>query len=377
MRTFYPHYRIAYSVKTNYMPYLCSLIHDCGGMAEVVSSVEYDLVRRMGFSAADIIFNGPFKRDALKKALLEGATVVVDNSVESAEILKVASDCPEALLHVGLRLNFDIGTEKASRFGFDVTSEELNDVIEGFYTVPNVAIDGIHCHFTGARDLQRWSSRVAFMLEFAQTHFDGKLRFIDLGSGMYGEMEPEFSHLFGSSLPSFEDYAAVVARAFADVYASVPDELRPVLITEPGTTIVANAIDSVAQVIGIKVIRGKTFIVLDTSYHVLGELSRVKNLPLQVLSSGHCASNDMVEDAAFVGYTCLEYDIVYRGYCGPIAIGDFVVFGNVGSYSMNMKPPFIYPGCAAVAYDDRSCEAFVVKRRETMDDFFATYRFDF
>ena len=43
------------------------------------------------------------------------------------------------------------------------------------------------------------------------------------------------------------------------------------------------------------------------------------------------------------GYTCIETDYLYRGYQGKLAVGDFVVFHNVGSYSLVMKPPFILP----------------------------------
>ena len=42
----YAPYRAAYSYKTTYTPRIVSLVHTLGGMAEVVSGMEYALARR-------------------------------------------------------------------------------------------------------------------------------------------------------------------------------------------------------------------------------------------------------------------------------------------------------------------------------------------
>ena len=40
MQQVYPNYRVAYSYKTNYTPYICNLVKSLGGYAEVVSDME-------------------------------------------------------------------------------------------------------------------------------------------------------------------------------------------------------------------------------------------------------------------------------------------------------------------------------------------------
>ena len=63
-----------YSFKTNYVPALCKIALEEGVMAEVVSEMEYELARKIGFK--DVIFNGPIKRSAIfEKALLQGVLV--------------------------------------------------------------------------------------------------------------------------------------------------------------------------------------------------------------------------------------------------------------------------------------------------------------
>ena len=50
-----------------------------------------------------------------------------------------------------------------------------------------------------------------------------------------------------------------------------------------------------------------------------------------------------------------------------------MVFENVGSYSVVLKPPFILPNFPIVELCDG--QARVVKRKETFDDLFCTYEF--
>ena len=49
-RSIYPKYNIAYSYKTNYTPAICKIVKELGGLAEVVSDMEYKLAKRLGYS---------------------------------------------------------------------------------------------------------------------------------------------------------------------------------------------------------------------------------------------------------------------------------------------------------------------------------------
>ena len=57
----YEKFLLAYSYKTNYIPYLCGIIRYKGGWAEVVSRMEYDLALKVGQQPNKIVFNGPVK----------------------------------------------------------------------------------------------------------------------------------------------------------------------------------------------------------------------------------------------------------------------------------------------------------------------------
>ncbi len=54
-------------------------------------------------------------------------------------------------------------------------------------------------------------------------------------------------------------------------------------------------------------------------------------------------------------------------------MGDIVVFGNVGSYSIVLKPPFILPNFPVLDITGGKTE--VIKKQESFDDLFHTFAF--
>ena len=201
------------------------------------------------------------------------------------------------------------------------------------------------------------------MLEIADRFFADPPAYISLGSGMFGEMDPLLARQFGDALPSYEEYADAVARPFAEHYSG---SAQPILFTEPGTTLINKYISLISTVAAVKHIKGKDFIVLDGSKHNLGEICELKQLPIEIIPSS--AERETVRDADFVGYTCLEHDVLYRGYTGGIAAGDRVIFDNVGGYSNVSKPPFIKPNGYMI-----STKGTVIKRAETTEEVLGTY----
>ena len=366
----YAPYRIAYSYKTNYTPRICALVREMGGMAEVVSGMEYALARKLGNEPENILFNGPSKGEDGIDALLEGAAVIADNPEELERIAAAAAAHPEKRLRCALRFHLDIGSGKPSRFGLPTDTALLRAVRERLSGFPNLALEGIQCHISGSRSIAGWEARARGMLALADELFpDRPPRFIDLGSGMFGRLPEAMRESFHQEIPAFEDYAAAIGRLFREKYGRLPETERPTLITEPGTTLVADTMQFAAPVTAVKELPGKTLAVLDASIHNLGVISQMRNLPLQVLNG-----KTHRENVDLTGYTCLEYDVMYRGYTGPLDVGSTVIFDNIGSYSNVLKPPFIRPDVPMAEYRSDGT-ARLLKRRETAEDIFRTYIF--
>lgn len=362
----YDRYEIAYSFKTNYTPYVASVVRELGGYAEVVSAMEYTLARKLGFPDAKIVFNGPDKGQAGIEAFLNGALVNADSLTELETLCQAALAHPDGTYHVGLRVNADVGQSFLSRFGMD--PEQLPQAFAMVCAVENLTIHGLHCHISRCRGLEAWARRAENMLALADRWFDTPPKYIDLGSGMFGRMAPAFAAQF-PDVPTYEEYAQAVAGRFAARYGT--DENRPILFTEPGTTLINKYIDLIARVEAIKTIRQKPFAVLNCSEHNLGETCTLKELPMEILPIGE---GTFYEKLDMTGYTCLEQDVMRRDYTGTVGVGDYVCFGNVGGYSNVLKPPFIAPNCAMIARKENG-ETRLMKRAETFDDIFGTYEF--
>ena len=344
---------------------------ELGGYAEVVSDMEYSVARAIGYEPNQIVYNGPYKKELGKQSLLNGGIINVDNLEELKHIIDTANENKDKHLEIGIRVNINIGQHFISRFGIDSDSEDLQKAFDMVAAVDNLEVVGLHCHVGQSRTIEAWINRAQIMLALADKYFPNKApKFIDMGSGMFARMEESLAKQFGDNIPTFEDYAIAVAVPFAEHYKHLSQEEKPILMTEPGTTVINSYIDFIGKVESIKHIKGHEFVVLNCSKDNLGDICKMKKMPLQIVRVNK--EHEMLNEAEFVGYTCLEHDVMYPDYKGSLGVGDYVIFGNVGGYSNVSKPPFIFWNCPMIGQKaDGSC--YVMKKGETFEDVFTTY----
>lgn len=368
-RNVYPNYKICYSYKTNYTPAICKCVKGLGGYAEVVSDMEYELAEKIGYSPEKIVYNGPFKGSKLEYHLLNSGINNIDNIEEARLICDFKKKYRNKRIGTGIRVNFDVDAGYVSRFGIDIN--EFGEVVE-LLKENGVELDGIHCHISRARNIEAWKCRTETMLNLIEENKIENIKYISFGSGMYGHMDDELKEQFSGTIPSYEDYADCVLGRIKDYYKE--KIYAPIVFTEPGTTLVSKYVDFLGRIIGIKTIRGKEFVVLNSSFHNLGETCQMKNLPIKIYREEKNEENDeYLNDANFVGYTCLEQDVLYKSYRGKIKVGDYVLFGNVGGYSIVDKPPFIQPNYPFVSINGNDVK--LIKRKEVFDDIFSSFIF--
>lgn len=370
-RTIYPEMHIAYSYKTNYIPALCKIVDELGGYAEVVSGMEWAIAKSVGVKAERVIFNGPFKHPkAVSEILLSGGVVNIDSEHELPLISKIIDDNSGKIFNIGLRCNFDIDDGVTSRFGVDIDSESFENILRFIKSRSNIHFSLIHCHFA-TRKLESWTQRVDGVFRLIDERLGIVPPYIDLGGGLFGKMPDTLKVQFDSYIPDYKEYAEVIAGSFAKRFSG---EEKPVLFIEPGSALVGDVMKFVAKVVSLKTVRGKNIATLLGSIYNINPTLNKKNPPICVYHSGD-NEPQWFDDLDFGGYTCIESDYLYRGYSGKIAVGDYVVFGNVGSYSVVLKPPFILPNFPIVDYNDDTGHIVPVKDAETFDDLFRTYRF--
>lgn len=371
-RKYYTNTYIAYSYKTNYLPDFCKIIKEEGGFAEVVSGMEMQLALKVGNKYDQIFFNGPVKEmKYVEELLINGGIVNVDSLEELKKIIIIAKKNRNKNLKIGMRLNFDVGDGVVSRFGFDPNEYFFKEALQLIEKENNIHLVSLHCHFA-TRYLETWENRTKGMLSIIDKFFKDKLnslKFISLGGGLYGEMNEQMKKQFERCIPSFEDYAKVSAKKIDEYFKDKSN--KPILIIEPGTALAANTMKYVTKVESIKKVQGKYIATLfGSTYNINPKTDRNKiKVPLEIYSN---TKQNYYESIDFAGYTCIESDYLYKGFKGKLSVGDFVVFNEVGTYSIVMKPPFIMPQVSIV--EIKNSDYNILKRKETFEDVFNTYR---
>ncbi len=369
-KAYYQKFNIAYSYKTNYTPKLVKIVDRLGGYAEVVSDMEMEIALRSGVTPEHIIWNGPIKNaKKVKELLLTGGTVNIDSIYEIDNIRAVAKGYPDHTLNIGIRINYDVGDDVLSRFGFDVNGKDFDKVLTFIASTPNLYLVNLQAHFA-KRSPEFWTARAEGMLKTYDrvvSKYGLKPERLDIGGGIYGKMPDSLRSQLGIGEISYDDYASRAAKLFAEHFASTTD--APYLFIEPGSAVAGDCMRFISRIETIKMVRGKTIAT------VIGSQKNISmsgiNPPIEVVASSK--ERIKVENADIVGFTCIEGDVLQKNYTGELGVGDYVIIDNCGSYSLVMKPPFILPNFPVLDVSGKKVE--VIKRAETFDDLLHTFCF--
>ena len=362
----YPNWNIAYSYKTNYTPKLCKIVNELGGYAEVVSEMELEIAKRVGFKMDRVIWNGPIKNvPIMEQFLLDGGTINIDCIEELEQIKEIHNRHADKLINVGIRCNYEVNDGVVSRFGFDIDGEDFLEAVKFATTTKNVKLINFQCHFA-KRQIAYWPARAKGMVDLIDRLGIIPER-IDIGGGLFGKMADSLKAQFSCEVPDYEAYAKAAAQVFADYFKD--KDVKPELLSEPGSAVVGDCMKFIGTVKTIKNVRGKWMA------HVLGSQKNISmtgiNPPIEVIAMG--GEQKEYKDLDFFGFTCIEGDVLYHNYTGKLAHQDVIVISNCGSYSLVMKPPFILPNFPVLDISEGKTE--VIKRAENFDDLFHTFSF--
>ncbi len=362
----YSNWNIAYSFKTNYTPKLCKIVNELGGYAEVVSEMELEIAKRVGCKMDRVIWNGPIKNvSIMEQFLLDGGTINIDSIEELEQVKDIHNRHADKLIHVGIRCNYDVNDGVISRFGFDIDGAEFMEAVKFATTTENVKFINFQCHFA-KRQIAYWPARAKGMVDLID-HLGIIPERIDIGGGLFGKMADSLRAQFSCEISDYEAYAKAAAQVFADYFAD--KDVKPELLIEPGSAVVGDCMKFIGTVKTIKNVRGKWIAT------VLGSQKNISmtgiNPPMEVIAMG--GEQQEYKDLDFVGFTCIEGDVLYHNYTGKLAHQDAIVISNCGSYSLVMKPPFILPNFPVLDISEGKTE--VIKRAENFDDLFHTFNF--
>jgi diaminopimelate decarboxylase len=366
----YPNVIHGWSYKTNYNGAVCSILHQEGSWAEVVSRFEYEKARSLGVPGARILFNGPNKpRAILERAIAEGALIHVDHGDELDLIEQIGRQRGESV-PVTLRLNFDTGyTEPWSRFGFNLESGAARAAIAKVKASAHLHMNGLHCHIgTFILDPRAYAAEVATLCALAQEiETDStRLTYIDIGGGLPSKNALQGIYLPPEqAVPDIEEYAEAICSAFLEgtAYRIERGEQRPALVFESGRAVIDEAQSLIASVVGRKELSdGRPAAILDAGLNALfTALWYDHNVQLASPARG------LPRDTVLYGPLCMNIDVVRRSVqLPPLAPGDRLVIAPVGAYNTTQSMQFIeYRPAVVLIHGDR--EVSVIREAEDLD----------
>ena len=364
----YPNVQFSWSYKTNYLGAICSILHQEGEIAEVVSGFEYEKARnQMGMPGEKIIFNGPWKKDEeLERAFTEGAMVHLDgfNELHRAEKIaeKIGKKC-----NVAIRLNMDTGTyPRWSKFGFNLDTTQAYEAAVRISRSDWLNLNGIHSHIgTFMLDSNAYALQISKMVNFMlkiEEQLGCDIDYIDIGGGF-----PSKSRLKGIylppeiSVPEVDEYAEAICGA---LQAALPVGRYPKLYLETGRHIIDEAGSLVTSVIAQKQLPdGRSGYFLDAGVNFLYTSSWYN---FNVTPAKHL--DGIPEQCTLYGPLCMNIDVVEENvYLPPMPVGTPLVVGPVGAYNVTQWMQFIMYRPAIVMIME-SGEVELIRRAEKLED---------
>jgi diaminopimelate decarboxylase len=365
--TRYPNVLFGWSYKTNYLSAICSILHQEGADAEVVSEMEYEKARLLGVPGENIIFNGPHKSmEALKKAVEEGARIHVDHLDEIIDLEKIA-ELKGGKIDIGIRLNMDTGIQPLwSRFGFNLESGQAMETVRRITHGGKLRINGLHCHIgTFILDPNAYAVEVAKMAWFSYEILEKygiKIEYFDIGGGL-----PSLNNLKGIylppdiAIPSIDEYAERITDA---LHANLRQGDFPKLILEAGRAIVDEAGFLVTTIHATKRLPdGTRAYVIDAGVNTLFTSYWYK-FKVEIGHEVHGVN----ESSIIYGPLCMNIDVIDEGLLlPPLNRGTRLVISPVGAYNVTQWMQFIeYRPAVVLAGENGECD--VIREAEDLTD---------
>jgi len=361
----YPEVEFWWSYKTNYLDAICKIYHKLGSKAEVVSEFEYEKARRLGIEGKNIIFNGPYKpKEALKKAVEEGAKIHIDHWYEINDLEEIAEELGVEI-PVAIRCNMDTGVyPQWSRFGFNIDNNEAYDAIKRIYEGKKLYLTGLHSHIgTFMLSANAYANEVKKLVTLKnriENDFGYEIEYIDIGGGFASKNRLKGVYQAPEVIvPSADEYAEAVTNA---IFETNKGKL-PKLYLETGRALIDEAGYLLTSVFAAKRMPDgrKSYIVdagvnlLYTAFWYNFEISLDKRY------------EGLNEPSQINGPLCMNIDVISENIMlPPLNRGSVLSIWPVGAYNVTQAMQFIRYRPRIVLIDKNS-QTHLIKEADDLD----------
>jgi diaminopimelate decarboxylase len=363
----YPKVQFAWSYKTNYLNAVCSVFHQEGSWAEVVSEFEYDKAKNLGVIGENIIYNGPDKSEtALIKAIKDKAKIHIDHFDELYQIIEL-TDKNKLKAQVAIRINMDVGIyPKWDRFGFNYENGEAWQAIKRIVVNKNLELIGLHTHI-GTYIMSSEAYRLAAinlgkLAKSIKSEFGKNIDYIDLGGGFTSNNTLIGQYLPAEQVvPSLEQYAEAITSGLFELSFSQAE--LPTLILETGRALIDDAGYLITSVVANKrLTSGRRAVIIDAGVNIMFT-SFWYNHKISIAQDSSIHS----EDTTLYGPLCMNIDCIRESIILPsLKKGDKLVVHYAGAYNLTQWMQFITmrPNVVMIM-EDKSVE--LIRKKESID----------
>ena len=369
----YPNSRVAYASKAFVNPAIARIVAEEGLGLDVVSGGELAVARAADVPPEGVYFHGNNKTpDELEFALDYGIGQIVVDSFHELDVLDAIAGRRGVRQNIMLRVSPGVDAhthEKTttgildSKFGFSIETGDAAKAIRQAMGAANLDLVGIHFHLgSPIFELEPYEFGIEVVLNFlTQFKEEGlELQVFSPGGGFaigYVRDEPP---------PEIAEYADSITQYTTQLC----DELgfgTPLLVVEPGRSIVGRAGVALYTVGGIKDIPTvRKYVSLDGG---MGDNIRPAIYGSEyeaVLASRMSAA--AAEVVTLAGKYCESGDVLVQDIKMPVMEpGDIVAIPSSGAYAPSMASNYNLNGRPAIVMAKDS-DARLIRRRETYAD---------
>lgn len=294
-----------------------------GACFDLATSGEVELVKQVGVPSERTIHTHPIKRDSdIRDALEYGCTVFVVDNLNELEKFKPYKDQVELLVRLSFR-NKEAFADLSKKFG--CSAEDALEIIETANRW-KIRIKGLSFH-VGSQTLnpQKYVDAIEACKVLMNKVVDcglPALSMLDIGGG--------FPVSYNRQVMPIKLFCVPINAALA----GLPDTVQ--VIAEPGRFIVAEAMVSVASIMGQAKREGQMWYYLDDG--IYGSFSGLifddAQYPLTAIRLSDNWRTSALQSSVLTGPTCDSIDVVADNIMLPaLSNGDLIVGKMMGAYT--------------------------------------------
>jgi diaminopimelate decarboxylase len=371
--SYYPKVIVAYSYKTNYLPFICKIMKEEGYWAEVASSLELYIARKIGHSPQKIIFNGPAKTyPELLEAMKFNIGIINIDSLSELEKIIFLSKKYNFKTNIGIRINAQslLKTRKWSKFGIDF--ENILEACKLIIKSKNLKYRGLQFHLgTQIKNIYLYKEmikKVVYISKKIYEKYNLNTEFIDIGGGFPVEtLIPMKTKI--RKMPSIKKISCEICSTLKREISKTNIEL-PTLVLEPGRVLISSPIFLLLKVIATKKISkiGRV-VITDGGLNILPESEYYK---YEIIPDKIRGKKEITQVA---GPLCMEEDLIGINRKLPsIHENDILVVLDAGGYSISLSWQFIKPRPAVILINSKR-NVEIIRKPESFKDILTLDKF--